>query len=152
MATFKISMKPNERIYINGAVIRFDRKTSLEFLNDVQFLLESHVMQANEADTPLKRLYFVVQAQLMSPNDASATAEVFNEQLEQLLGTFEDPTVVHDLKNIDRLVKETRFHEAMKTLRQLFPIEKAILDSFKTSFPFEVLENETKQARVAAAR
>jgi len=151
MATFKISMKPNERIYINGAVIRFDRKTSLEFLNDVQFLLESHVMQAAEADTPLKRLYFVIQAQLMSPNDRDATTDMFNEQLEQLLTTFEDPTVVHDLKNVDRMVKETRFHEAMKTLRLLFPIEKAILDAFNTSFPFEVLDGESPVHSQSAA-
>ena len=44
--TLKISLKPNEKIYINGAVIRVDRKVTIELLNDVQFLLESHVMQA----------------------------------------------------------------------------------------------------------
>jgi len=145
MASFKISMKPNERIYINGAVIRFDRKTSLEFLNDVHFLLESHVMQAADADTPLKRLYFIVQAKLMAPQNGPVTNEMFDEQLTELLSTFDDSTIVHELKNIDRLVKETRFHEAMKTLRSLFPIEKAMLDSFKTSFPFEVVDTETSK-------
>jgi flagellar protein FlbT len=38
--TLKISLKPNEKIYLNGAVIRVDRKVTLELLNDVQFLLE----------------------------------------------------------------------------------------------------------------
>ena len=117
MSTFKISMKPGERIYINGAVIRFDRKTSLEFLNDVQFLLESHVMQASDADTPLKRLYFVIQAQLMAPQNASETRGLFDEQIQDLLDTFEDRAILHELKNIDRLVKETRFHEGMKALQ-----------------------------------
>ena len=43
--TLKISLKPNEKIYINGAVLRVDRKVSIELLNDVQFLLENHVLQ-----------------------------------------------------------------------------------------------------------
>ena len=42
-SSFKIFLKANERIFINGAVIRVDRKVSLELLNDVQFLLENHV-------------------------------------------------------------------------------------------------------------
>ena len=39
--TLKISLKPNEKIYLNGAVIRVDRKTTIELLNETQFLLES---------------------------------------------------------------------------------------------------------------
>ena len=54
--TLKISLKPNEKIYLNGAVIRVDRKVTLELLNDVQFLLESHVLQIDEASTPLRQL------------------------------------------------------------------------------------------------
>ena len=34
-SSFKIFLKANERIFINGAVIRVDRKVSLELLNDV---------------------------------------------------------------------------------------------------------------------
>ena len=52
--TLKISLKPNEKIYINGAVVKVDRKVSIEFLNDVQFLLENHVLQAEQASTPLR--------------------------------------------------------------------------------------------------
>ncbi len=36
--TLKLSLKANEKIYVNGAVLRFDRRTSVEFLNDVNFL------------------------------------------------------------------------------------------------------------------
>jgi flagellar protein FlbT len=59
--TLKISLKPNEKIYINGAVVRVDRKVSIEFLNDVQFLLENHVLQPEDASTPLRQLYFIAQ-------------------------------------------------------------------------------------------
>jgi flagellar biosynthesis regulator FlbT len=50
-----------ERRYLNGAVIRLDRKATIELLSDAAFLLETHVIQASEATTPLRRVYFVVQ-------------------------------------------------------------------------------------------
>ncbi len=146
MSTFKISLKPHERVYINGAVIKVDRKTSLEFLNDVQFLLESQVLQAIDANTPLKRLYFTIQIQLMSPSDTKAASRMFKEQLEQLFLTFEESTVRAELANVEKMVSDSRFHEAMKTLKTLYPIEQRLLDSFKTSFPFE----ETQLAQVKA--
>ena len=145
MSTFKISLKPHERVYINGAVIKVDRKTSLEFLNDVQFLLESQVLQAADANTPLKRLYFTVQIQLMSPSDTVAAKRMFKEQLEQLLLTFEDSMVRNELAGVEKLVAESRFHEAMKTLKSLYPIEARLLEGINTSFPFE--ETQPVQAK-----
>ncbi|MGI9353873.1 MAG: flagellar biosynthesis repressor FlbT [Rhizobiaceae bacterium] len=127
MPTFKLSMKPNERVYINGAVIRFDRKTSIEFMNNVHFLLESHVLQADDADTPLKRLYFSIQVQLISPHDTEDSKKLYKELLHQLLITFEDGYVLNELKNIDKLVTEARYHEAMKALRELYPVEQRLL-------------------------
>ncbi len=45
-----ITLRAGERFFINGAVIRIDRKASIELLNDVTFLLENHVMQAEGRD------------------------------------------------------------------------------------------------------
>ena len=62
-------MRAGERIYVNGAVLRVDRKVSLELVNDVMFLLEGQVMQASDATTALRQLYFIVQLMLMNPTD-----------------------------------------------------------------------------------
>ena len=43
----QIHLKKGEKLYVNGAVIRADHRCSLEFLNNVTFLLENHVMQAD---------------------------------------------------------------------------------------------------------
>ena len=44
-----ISLRGGERIYVNGAVLRVDRKVTLELINDVAFLLEGQVMQVADA-------------------------------------------------------------------------------------------------------
>ena len=47
----QLSLRAGERIYVNGAVLRVDRKVTLELLNDATFLLENQVMQAEQAIT-----------------------------------------------------------------------------------------------------
>ena len=126
--TLKIWLKPNEKIFINGAVVRVDRKVSLEFLNDVQFLLESHVLQADDASTPLRQLYFIVQVMLMNPEGAEEARVMFRRSLPLLLASFRDEHVRATLKNIDRLVGEDHVYEALKAIRSLYVTEQAILD------------------------
>lgn len=147
MTTFKVTMKPNERIYINGAVIKFDRKVSIEFLNDIQFLLESHVLQAEDAITPLKRLYFVIQLHLMDPNNNEEAMKLFNAQLRQLFSVFQDSFMLNELKDIDRKVKETRYHDAMKTLRSLYPVEQRLLSAAME--PVSFMQEEQPQRATA---
>ena len=125
--SLKISLKPNEKIYINGAVLRVDRKVSLELLNDVQFLLENHVLQAEQASTPLRQLYFIVQIMLMSPDDAAQARTMFQSSLRMLLVAFEDPQILATLKQIDRLVAEDELYEALKAIRGLYPAEARVL-------------------------
>src|SRR5690606_20785403 len=91
--TLKISLRPNEKIYINGAVIRADRKVSIELLNDVHFLLESHVMQPQNASTPLRQLYFITQVILMNPGEADDARDMFRKSLPLLLATFSDEQI-----------------------------------------------------------
>lgn len=126
---FKISLRANERIYVNGAVIKVDRRTSLEFLNNVQFLLENHVLQAEDATTPLRQLYFMAQVILMSPKDAENARQLFRESLSALLETVENETLLGELKAVDQLVGEDRIYDALKAIRTLYPLEKQILEN-----------------------
>ncbi len=128
MNGFKISLKANEKIYINGAIIRFDRKTSMEIMNDVDFLLANHILQPEDATTPLRQLYFVVQLMLMTPNDVEASMTVYRQLLPSMISAFQSEKVVSELKVLDRLVHEKRYFEAMRSIRELYPFEAAILD------------------------
>jgi len=125
--TLKISLKPNEKIYINGAVIRVDRKVTIELMNDVQFLLESHVIQADQASTPLRQLYFILQVMLMNPAAAAEARDMFRRSLPMLLASFEDADICGALKQIDRMVGEDHVYEALKAIRALYPLERRAL-------------------------
>jgi flagellar protein FlbT len=125
--TLKLSLKPNEKLYVNGAVIRVDRKVTLELLNDVQFLLESHVLQPEQASTPLRQLYFILQVMLMNPQGAVEAREMFRRSLPLMLANFTDEQIRGTLKNVDRMVGEDRVYEALKAIRSLYPLEQRVL-------------------------
>lgn len=125
--TFKLFLKANERVFINGAVLRADRKVGIELLNDVDFLLENHVLQVEDANTPLKQLYFIIQIMLMSPSEKPAAAKLYKDSVKALLATFESDEILNGLKQIDVMIAEDRTFEALKALRALFEVEADIL-------------------------
>ncbi|AZO61361.1 flagellar biosynthesis repressor FlbT [Mesorhizobium sp. M1A.F.Ca.IN.022.06.1.1] len=125
--TLNISLKPNEKIYINGAVVRVDRKVTIELMNDVQFLLESHVIQAEQASTPLRQLYFIVQIMLINPPGASEARDMFRRSLPMLIASFDNQEICSALKQIDRMVGEDHIYEALKAIRALYPLERQAL-------------------------
>jgi flagellar biosynthesis repressor protein FlbT len=118
-----ISLKRGEKIYINGAVFRVDRKVCIELLNDVTFLLENHVMQAADATTPLKQLYFSVQLMLISPNDVDAALYLARDILATCSTLMTDQRAMEGLHNVSKLIEAKRYFEALKIIRGLFPLE-----------------------------
>ena len=140
--TLKISLKPNEKIYINGAVIKVDRKVTLELLNDVQFLLEGHVLQPDEASTPLRQLYFMIQIMLMEPAGAAQAREMFRQSLPLLLASFADEHIRTTLKQVDRMVGEGRVYEALKAVRSLYRLEEQALSFEPAAAPRPIAVGE----------
>ena len=121
-----ITLRANEKIFINGAVLRVDRKTSFELLNDAVFLLEAHVMHEGDATTPLRQLYFIVQTMLMEPGERPDIRAVLAQHLAAMERVYEDATILAGLGRVASLVKRDRAFEALKTIRTLLPIEAAI--------------------------
>jgi flagellar protein FlbT len=127
-STLRISLKSGERIFVNGAVLRVDRKVAIEFLNDVTFLLENHVLQPEQATTPLRQLYFIAQMALINPEGAEQSIAMFRKSVIMLLSCFKNEEVLAELKRVDGLVTQDRVFEALKAIRALYPIEDRILN------------------------
>jgi flagellar protein FlbT len=130
-----ISLRAGEKIYINGAVLRADRKVSIELLNDATFLLEAHVMKVEDASTPLRQLYFIIQIMLMNPTDSLAAREMFKKSIRLSIDVSESPVLVAGLRTVKTLVDANRIFEALKAVRALFPIEAEILAGGEVSSP-----------------
>lgn len=133
----KISLRAGELIYVNGAVLRVDRKVAIELVNDVMFLLEGQVMQAADATTALRQLYFIVQLMLMNPTNHQDATAVYAQHHAALKAVCENREMLEGLAAIDELVGADRYYEALKRIRALFPVEEAILSGTAPDLPFE---------------
>lgn len=126
-ATIRLSLRAGGKVYVNGAVLRVDRKATIEILNDATFLLEQHVMQPEAATTPLRQLYFIAQAMLIDPDGAMGGRVTFDESHRLLCETFEHSRILAVLEEVGSLMDAGRTLDAMKKIRALFPFEDEIL-------------------------
>lgn len=127
MTSMRVSLQAGEKIYINGAVLRVDRKTSFEIMNDAVFLLDKHVLQAEDATTPLRQLYFIAQTILMDPANAKSCRLVFDESFRLLHDTVENAEILAGLEVVGDLMEADRTLAAMKAIRALTTVEDRIL-------------------------
>jgi flagellar protein FlbT len=127
MTSMNLKLRSGEKLYINGAVIKSDRRVTLEILNDVSFLLEGHVLQADKAVTPLRQLYFVVQSALMDPTNVGTIVPLINDMLSRTLASFSNRDICMGLLDVQDSIARNRFYDAMVQIRNLYEIENAIL-------------------------
>lgn len=127
MSNMRLYLRPGEKLYINGAVIRVDRKVSIELLNDVTFLLENHVMQAEDATTPVRQIYFVVQMMLMEPANTEKPMELFDSLVSSFEESLSHEALLQGVRSAAQDVHSGRTFNALKTLRNLFEVEDGIL-------------------------
>ncbi len=123
----KIGLKAGERLFVNGAVLRVERKTNLELMNDAVFLLENHVLQPEDATTPLRQLYFVLQTMVMDPVAAPSVQGLFEMMMRSAKSVFSNAHILETLKEVETLNGESRWFEAMKVVRSLYPTEAALM-------------------------
>jgi flagellar protein FlbT len=127
MSALRLNLRAGERVWINGAVLRADRKVGLELLNDATFLLEQHVMTPEQTSTPLRQLYFMVQTLLVEPNAAHNARTLAEASLTMMLRTYANRDILDSLLRVRELLGAGRSFEALRVLRALFATEDALL-------------------------
>ena len=110
---WKAFVRCGEKIYINGAVLRVDRKVSLELLNDATFLLEAHVMKVEDATTPLRQLYFIIQIMLMNPHDMVKARAMCESAIQMTIAASGNAVLAAGLRGVQALVDGNRAFDAL---------------------------------------
>ncbi len=139
-----ISLRAGESVYVNGAILRVDRKTSLEFLNDVTFLLESHFLKQADATTPLRKMYLLIQRLLTEPAAGFEARQSFYEVHTHLIAACDNEELSDGLTEVKGFVNNGRNFEALKTLRKLFKVEADFLVSLEEREPVAMAANQRR--------
>jgi len=125
----KVSLKPGEQFVVNGAVIKNgDRRTSLVIQNKVSLLREKDIMQEDEANTPVRRIYFAVMLMYLDQDSRQKYYDEFVLRMTEFLNAIENPEAKAQCLSISRDVMSGRYYQALTTCRQLFEFEDARLN------------------------
>ena len=129
----RVTLRPGERIFINGAVVKAEGRMSFEILNNVPYLLESDIMHAQQTVTPLRQLYYILQTMVLEPGGVEMTRGLYDVTILWITQAFTNPAVIAGLKIIKQQIADGSPFDALKTVRTLIPIEDAILGANRAS-------------------
>lgn len=120
----KLTLKPGERIAVNGAVIvNGDRRTEFVVENRASVLRERDIMRAEEATTPARRVYLPVMMMaldLVSRKDAFGE---FERRLTEFAGAVSDQGALALCLKISAAVANGAYYKALGHCRALIEFE-----------------------------
>ena len=121
----KLSLKPGEKLVLNGAVLsNGDKRASLIIQNKACLLREKDIMQPDEAVTPARRIYLPI---MMMYLDAGASEQYYNDfalRMTEFMGAVETRSVLASCIEISRDVTNGAYYKALMTCRKLFDFEQ----------------------------
>lgn len=128
----RLTLKPNERVLINGCVVRnSDRRQLLIIENHADIVREIDLLDETEARTPVKEVYFFIQAALLDPTKREKLVPIVQKKLGQLVPIFHDEVGQHIFEAAQH-VAEGDFYKAMRALRSLIEYEGRLFDLMQT--------------------
>jgi len=120
----KLSLKPGEKFVLNGAVVQNgDRRGVLMLQNKASVLREKDIMQAEQANTPARRVYFPVMMMYLNESEAAQVFPEFTARLNEFMSVIRNPKILADCFNISRGVMSKDYYKALMLCRKLIEYE-----------------------------
>jgi flagellar protein FlbT len=115
----KFTLRPGEKVIVNGAVIgRGEEPGSFYLFNKANFLRGREVMKDEKADTIEKKLYLIIQLVYLFPENAAENLVKFEAILADTMR--QRPDALDQLTEVARLVHTGDYYRALKTTSKLF--------------------------------
>ncbi len=122
----KITLKPGERVIIGGAVITNGALiTHLIIGNTVPVLRQKDIISEDEADTPCKRIYLVVQLMYVDSANLSTHHNTYWSLVKDVLKAA--PSTLPIIDRMNHLILENKYYQALKIAKKLIEYEEAIV-------------------------
>ncbi len=121
----KLSLKPGERFVLNGAVVQNgDRRGSLILQNKASVLREKDIMQAEDANTPAKRIYFPVMMMYLDEGSADKFYDEFVRRVTEFMSVVKNPDALADCVAASKHVMAREYYKALLAARKIIDYEE----------------------------
>lgn len=123
----KITLKPNEKIIVSGAVVTNGntRNTDLIIENNVPVLRQKDILSEKDATSPCSRIYFIIQLMYIDGENLAEHQPIYWRLVRELLDAI--PRLAGHIDQINENILEGNFYRALKLAGKLIDYEQEVL-------------------------
>ncbi|MBW2168179.1 MAG: flagellar biosynthesis repressor FlbT, partial [Deltaproteobacteria bacterium] len=119
----KITLKPNERMIIGGAVVT-NGNTKSDFIieNNVPILRQKDIMSVKDAGSPGSRIYFVIQLMYIDEENLTTHHNTYWKLVQDFVKAA--PSMLGLIDQISEHILSNRHYQALKLSKKLIVYEQ----------------------------
>ena len=120
----KITLKPQEKMILSGAVITNGSKSGCQLVveNNVPILRQKDILAEKDADTPCRSLYFIVQLMYVDAENQSIHQNNYWTLVNDIVKAA--PSTIALIDQINEEIVNGRFYQALKLAKKLIEYEQ----------------------------
>jgi len=119
----KITLKPGEKLIVGGAVItNGETNTKLMIENSVPILREKDIMAEEQARTPCRRIYFVIQLMYIDVANLANHHNTYWTLVKEVIEAA--PSTLPIIDRMNDLILSSKFYQALKLAKKLIEYEE----------------------------
>jgi flagellar protein FlbT len=121
----KLSLKPGEKLVINGAVLtNGEKRACLIVQNKACLLREKDIMQPEEATTPARRIYLPIMMMYLDSDGGDQYYDEFALRMTEFMGAIKNHDALAACVEISREVMSGSYYRALMQCKKLFEFER----------------------------
>ena len=124
----KIALKPHERMIIDGAVVaNGNAKSELIIENNVPILREKDILSETDANSPCRRIYFVIQLMYVDSKNLAVHHNTYWKLVFNLLESA--PSMFKLINQINELILDNKYYHALKIAKEMIEYEEEVINN-----------------------
>lgn len=125
----KVELKAGERFILGDSVITNDKQRTRLFIEgDAPILREKDILRLEDADTPCKKIYLVVQLMYLSLKPQEHH-ELYFKLVHELIAAA--PSMTFHVAEINNYILTDSYYKALKATQAMIADEESLLDNAK---------------------
>jgi flagellar protein FlbT len=122
----KITLKPHERLIVGGAVVtNGNTRSDLLIENNVPILREKDILSEKDADSPCKRIYFVVQLMYVDEKNLAEHHTLYWKLVSDVVKAA--PSTIPLIDQISEYILHSNYYQALKKAKKLIEYEQEVI-------------------------
>jgi flagellar protein FlbT len=128
----KISLKPDERIIIGGAVVNNGgARSDFVIENSVPVLREKDIMGLADANSPCRRIYFAIQLMYVDERNIEEHRATYWQLIRDV--THAAPSTIGLIDQISEQILHNRYYQALKLTNKLIEYEQGVMNHVRSA-------------------